>query len=249
MKPLAVQLYCVRDDVAKDVPSTLAAIAKIGYNAIETAGLFTTPVDVWAKSLADNGLQNVGAHIGMHTLLGDAFNATIDTYLEIGCKRLIVPGLGGEYTSSLDGFRLACSRMNEIAERAKPFGVSVAFHNHASEFRPVENKIPMMLMLKCLTSAVEMQWDLGNTESGGYDCIRCVASTPGRVKTPHAKPFKKDDPAALIGEDSINWELAVKTCVEVGGAEWFVIEYENTSKYPAIEGIKLCYNAFRKYWA
>ena len=249
MKPLAVQLYCVRDEVAKDVPSSLAAVAEIGYTAIETAGLFTTPAAVWAKALADNGLQNVGAHIGMNALHGDAFNATLDNYLAIGCKRLIVPGLGGEYTSTLDGFRLACSRINEIAERAKPFGVSVAFHNHASEFRPVENKIPMMLMLKCLTSAVEIQWDLGNTESGGYNCIRCVASTPGRVKTPHAKPFKAGEPSALIGEDSINWELAVKTCVEVGGAEWFVIEYENTEKYTPFDGIKRCYANFRKYWA
>jgi len=249
MKPLAVQLYCIRDEVAKDVPSSLAAVAKIGYTAIETAGLGNTSAAVWAKSLADNGLQNVGAHIGMNLLLGDAFNATLDTYLAIGCKRLIVPGLGGEYTSSLDGFRLACSRINEIAERAKPFGVSVGFHNHACEFRPVENKIPMMLMLKCLTSAVELQWDLGNTESAGFDSLRCVASTPGRVKTPHMKPFKAGEPSALIGEDSINWEKAVKVCTEVGGAEWFVVEYENAEKYPPLEGIKRCHDNFRKFLA
>ena len=246
MKPIAVQLYSIRDEVAKDVPASLAAVAKIGYAAIETAGLASASTDVWAKSLADNGLQNVGAHIGLGQLHGDAFNATLDTYLAIGCKRLIIPGLGGEYTSSLDGFRLACSRMNEIAERAKPFGVSVAFHNHASEFRPVENKIPMMLMLKCLTSAVEIQWDLGNTESGGYDCIRCVNSTPGRVKTPHIKPFKAGDATAIIGEDSIDWAKAVKACA-AAGAEWFVIEYENTEKYPSIEGIRLCFNNFEKF--
>ena len=36
--PVGVQLYSVRDQCAKDLPGTLAAIAKIGYKGVEFAG-------------------------------------------------------------------------------------------------------------------------------------------------------------------------------------------------------------------
>ena len=36
--PVGVQLYSVREQCAKDLPGTLAAVAKIGYKGVEFAG-------------------------------------------------------------------------------------------------------------------------------------------------------------------------------------------------------------------
>ena len=249
MKPLAVQLYSVRDEVAKDIPATLAALAKIGYTGVETAGLYNAPAAVWTKALADNGLTVVGAHVGLGELLGDKFKETVDAYLAIGCKRLTVPALGGEYTATLDGYRLACSRINEVAEHAKFYAMTVGYHNHDFEFRPVENKIPMNLMLKCLMTSVEIQWDFGNLQVAGYDAAICARSVPGRMPTAHIKAYKADDHAALVGEDSIKWAEVVKNSVEIGGTEWFIIEHENYAKLPPMESVKACHDNFRKYWA
>ena len=249
MLPLAVQLWSVRDEVAKDVPATLAALAKIGYDGIETAGLANASAAVWTKALADNGLRVAGAHVGIDTLLGDNFNKTTDEYLAIGCKRITVPYLGGEYQASLDGYRLACARLNEIAERAKPLGITIGYHNHDFEFRPTENKIPMLLMLECLTTSVEMEWDFAWVYGAGYDGVRLTRSLPGRVKAAHIKAFKAGDEAALVGEDSIPWADVVKACTEAGGTEWFIIEHENFDKYPPLESVKRCHDNFRKYLA
>ena len=38
--PLGVQLYSVRKDCEKDLPATLNAVGKIGYQAVEFAGYY-----------------------------------------------------------------------------------------------------------------------------------------------------------------------------------------------------------------
>ena len=89
--PVGVQLWSVNKDVARDLPGTLQAIAKMGYQGVETAGLGNTPPKDWLKLLKDFGLGVAGAHVGLDALLGDAFQATLDAYGEIGCRRLNVP--------------------------------------------------------------------------------------------------------------------------------------------------------------
>ena len=246
MIPIAVQLYSVRNEAAKDVPGTLAEVAKIGYTGVELAGMHGVAPAAWAKALADNGLQAISAHIGIPALFGDEFDKTVEAYSAIGCKRFVVPGLGKEYTATVDGYRLASSRINEIAERAKPLGISIGYHNHAFEFYPVENKIPMMVMLDCLMSSVEVQWDLGNLAPTGFIPTLCLRSTPGRLQTVHAKPYKKDDPSALIGDDSIPWAEVAKICKWKGKTEWFIVEYEYEG-LPPMECIKKCHDNLKKF--
>ena len=107
--PIAVQLWSVRDDVAKDLPGTLAALAKMGYQGVEPAGLGSTSPADWKKLLADNGLGVAGAHVGINLVEEGTLQSTIDTYAAIGCKRLVVPALPGDMRTSLDGFRRACA--------------------------------------------------------------------------------------------------------------------------------------------
>ncbi|MCS7309894.1 MAG: sugar phosphate isomerase/epimerase, partial [Armatimonadetes bacterium] len=68
--PIGVQLYSVRDDCAKDLPGTLAAIAKMGYEGVEFAGYHGYSARDLRKLLDDNGLKCCGTHIGIDTLLG-----------------------------------------------------------------------------------------------------------------------------------------------------------------------------------
>ena len=38
MPPIALQLYSVRQEFSADMPGTLAAVARMGYSAVEFAG-------------------------------------------------------------------------------------------------------------------------------------------------------------------------------------------------------------------
>src|SRR5207247_3345861 len=87
--PFGLQLYSVRNECAKDLDGTVAAVAKMGYKAVEFAGYHGRDAKSLRKLLDDVGLKCCGTHIGLDTLLGDnlpkalEFNHTLDARLLI----------------------------------------------------------------------------------------------------------------------------------------------------------------------
>lgn len=76
--PIGLQLYSIREDCAKDLPGTLAAVSKMGYDGVEFAGYHGRTAKELRKMLDDLGLKCCGTHIGLDTLLGDALKASAE---------------------------------------------------------------------------------------------------------------------------------------------------------------------------
>ena len=104
--PVAVQLYSVREDAAKDLAGVLKAIAKMGYDGVEFAGFYGHDAKSVRAMLDEYGLKAEGAHVGINTLMGDELQRSIEFHATIGNSFLIVPGLDHSYTDSRAG-RLA----------------------------------------------------------------------------------------------------------------------------------------------
>jgi len=62
----------VRDVAAKDVPGTIEAVAKMGYQGVEFAGYYGRKAEDLRKILDQNNLKCCGTHTGIDTLKGDA---------------------------------------------------------------------------------------------------------------------------------------------------------------------------------
>ena len=99
--PVGVQLYSVREECARDLPGTLAALAKMGYAGVEFAGYYGRSARELRSMLDDLGLKCCGTHIGLDTLLGAEFEATVAFNLELGNPYLVVPWIGEERRSSI----------------------------------------------------------------------------------------------------------------------------------------------------
>src|SRR5258708_25803474 len=97
--PIALQLYSVREDAAKDLPGVLAAVAKMGYAGVEFAGYYGHSAGDVRKLLDENGLKCCGSHIGLPNLLGDALPAAIQVNPTIGHPHLSLPRLPRQYHS------------------------------------------------------------------------------------------------------------------------------------------------------
>src|SRR5262249_55922025 len=94
--PFALQLYSVRNECAKDLDGTVAAVAKMGYKAVEFAGYYGRDAKSLRKLLDDVGLKCCGTHISLDTLLGDNFTKTVEFNHTLGNPFLIVPSLPGK---------------------------------------------------------------------------------------------------------------------------------------------------------
>src|SRR5438270_10988347 len=123
--PFALQLYSVRNECAKDLDGAVAAVAKMGYKAVEFAGYHERDAKALRKLLDDVGLKCCGTHIGLDTLLGDNLPKTVEFNHTLGNKFLIVPSLPGKYTKTHQGWLEAADVFSELADQVKPHGMRV----------------------------------------------------------------------------------------------------------------------------
>src|SRR5262245_8459992 len=160
--PWGLQLYSVRNECAKDLVATVTAVAKMGYKGVEFAGYHGRDAKTLRKLLDDVGLKCCGTHIGLDTLLGDNLAKSIEFNQTLGNKFLIVPSLPAKYTKSRQGWLDAAEVFNELADKVKPVGMRVGYHNHSIEFNPLEGEKPWDTFFNRTKKEVVIQFDTGN---------------------------------------------------------------------------------------
>ncbi len=243
--PIGVQLYSVRQLCQKDLPGTLAGLAKAGYQGVEFAGYYGRSAAELRKLLDDNGLQCCGTHTALDTLLGDQLARTIEFNRTIGNRYLIVPSLPQKYRSSRQAWVDTAKLFTELAAKVKEQGMRVGYHNHAVEFQPIEGEVPWDLFAKNSSEDVILQIDTGNCIAGGGDPIAYVRRYPKRSVTVHIKEHSATKRGALIGQGDINWKEFFAACEGVGGTEWYIVE-EESGAHPGLEAVTRSLENLRK---
>src|SRR5208283_627787 len=88
--PIALQLYSVRNDCEKDLPSVLKIVAEIGYKGVEFAGYYGRNAKQLRQLLDDNGLKCCGSHLGLEAIRGGNLTKTVEFNKTLGNPFLIV---------------------------------------------------------------------------------------------------------------------------------------------------------------
>src|SRR5262245_58867460 len=96
--PIGIELYSVRNELMKDLPGTVTAIAKIGYQVVE----FYSPYFSWSpeqakdvrKLLDDLGIKCLSTHNSVTALNADNIQKAIDLNKTIGAKYIIIASPG-----------------------------------------------------------------------------------------------------------------------------------------------------------
>lgn len=243
--PIALQLYSIREDCAKDFAGTVEAVAEMGYDGVEFAGYYDLSAEEIKKVLDDLGLKVAGTHTGIDTLLGDELEKTVEFNKVLENKFLIVPGLPGKYTNSKEAWLKTADIMNEISEKLKPHEMLTGYHNHSAEFQPMEGELPWDIFFGATNEDVVMQLDIGNAMHGGGEPIPMLKKYPGRAKTVHLKEYSATNDKALVGEGDVDWDELFELCETVGGTEWYIVEQESYA-YSPLECVKRCIENLRE---
>ena len=244
--PIALQLYSVRANCQQDLPGTLEAVAQMGYEGVEFAGYYGRSAHELKAMLDDLGLRVAGTHIGLDTLLGESLCATVEFNCALGNRFLIVPGLGAERTSSRAAWLETANLFNGIAERLAPEGMYTGYHNHFTEFAPLEGELPWDTFFGNTRQQVVMQLDTGNARHGGGNPIPYVERYPGRTLTVHLKEWSQSYDRALIGEGDTQWDDLFRLCETVGNTQWYIVEQENYA-LPPLDCVSRCLQTLRAW--
>jgi sugar phosphate isomerase/epimerase len=246
--PIALQLYSVREDCARDLRKTLEKVAGMGYEGVEFAGYYDRTAGELRDMLKDLGLKVAGTHIGIDTLLGGRLKQTIEFNKTLGNQFLIVPWIPENMRNSKEAWLKTAKLFNDIAGKLKPEGMYVGYHNHDIEFKPIDGEIPWDIFFSATIKDVVMQLDVGNAMHGGVSAdgiLEIIKKYPKRALTVHVKEYSSKNPLALIGEGDMKWKEFFQLCETVGGTEWYIVEQESYA-YKPLECVRCCLENLRK---
>jgi sugar phosphate isomerase/epimerase len=242
--PIALQLYSVREEAARDLDGVLCAVAGMGYAGVEFAGYYGHDAHSIRAMLDGYGLQVAGAHVGLDTLLGDELERSVAFHQILGNRYLIVPGLAESRRSSRAAWLQTAALMNEVAERLAPHGMQTGYHNHAVEFAPLDGELPWDTFFGATRHDVIMQFDVGNALHGGGQAAPYLRRYPGRAITVHVKEYAAQNDRALIGEGDVDWAEIFGLCETIGNTAWYIVEQESYA-YPPLECVERCLQNLR----
>ncbi len=121
------------------------------------------------------------------------------------------------------------------------------FHNHQTEFTPIDGVRPMELLAKNTVKSVVLQLDVGTCVHAGSDPVAWINQNPGRIVSLHLKDWSPEPEKSyrvLFGEGASPWKAIFEAAEKTGGVEYYLIEQEG-SRYPAIETAERCLATYR----
>ena len=232
---VTLQLYTLRDHVAKDLAGTLGKVAEMGYQGVELAGYGDLGnAEKVKRALETSGLQLVSNHVGSQDLQND-LQRVIDEALILGNKYVTCSGLfSGE--RSEDGYREFAKLANQAGARLNSSALQLCYHNHDFE---LNEKVDGMAALDYLYSNTEptlLQAELDTywVEKGGENPADYIRKYAGRVPLLHIKDMAKDEAKtfAEVGEGSLDWNAIFAAAEEVGGTVSYIVEQDTCPGEP-----------------
>jgi sugar phosphate isomerase/epimerase len=229
--PIAAQLYTLRDIMPKDVSGTLRAVAELGYDGVEFAGLHNVPPTQLRAELDSLGLKVCSAHIGLN-LFETELERTIETYQILGCSLLVVPWIGENLRGDFAGLG---TTLNRIAGPIHDAGMRLAYHNHDFELRAHNGKTGLDILLETTDPAVNFELDCGWVHKAGGDPLAQMRVLSGRLPLIHVKDVAADGDWAEVGYGAIDYRPIVAAAPSLG-VEWLIVEQDTTHR-PPLESI------------
>jgi sugar phosphate isomerase/epimerase len=248
--PVGLELYSVRDVLVKDLEGTVKAVAKMGYDGVE----FYSPYLAWTpekakemrKLLDDLGIRCFSTHNGSDAFAPENVAKAIELNSILGSK-LIVMASAGKVTG-LDGWKAVAEKLNAGAEKFRAAGIRAGYHNHATEFKPLEGRRPIELIAASTSKDVTLQLDVGTCVEVGDDPVAWIQKNPGRIRSVHCKEYSPkpgEGYKVLFGEGASPWKKIFAAAEKSGGVETYLIEQEGHA-LPSMEAVAKCLELFRR---
>ena len=195
---IGLQLYTVRTLMTKDVESTLASVAEIGYDQVEFAGYFKrTPAQIVA-ALAANHLASPSTHIS-YPATDDAWKATVDDARARGHEWAVIASVDPSLHKEPGDWSKLAERFNQLGALARERGMKFGYHNHAAEFVATSKGTALdTLLAETDPKLVDFEMDLYWVVKGGGDPLDLIGRYPHRFPLMHAKDASPAPERAIV---------------------------------------------------
>jgi sugar phosphate isomerase/epimerase len=240
--PIGLQQTAVQRNIHEDLEGTLRAVSKMGYDIIEfSANTFMTWTPAKAKEvrslLNDINLRCRSTHNEIVSFSGDGLSKAIELNHILGSDTLVSvrgpgpgpgAGRGGSPTAgagsgsggrgrgpapTLDAWKAFSEQLSSAAGRIRAAKMTLGFHNHDVEFKPVEGTRPIDI-LAANQNITSFHLNIGLCLKGGGDPVAFMNQCPGRIQS-------------LLIQDyngQARWKDIFAAAEEKGGLQFYLIQ-------------------------
>jgi sugar phosphate isomerase/epimerase len=233
-QPVGIELYSVREQMAKDLEGTLAKVRAAGYEVAEAAGFVNRSAADYRKAIDNAGLKLISGHYTL-ALLRTQLDKIIEDAHTAGMQYIVNSSSGGQHRVpssardlSLDDWRWVAGEMNKIGEKTKAAGITLGMHNHTPEFATLDGVLVYDELLKLTDpNLVTFQMDCGWVFASGHDPVEFLKKTPKRFPLLHVKDMIKEpdgkEKITVLGKGSIDYGPIMKAAT---ACKYYYVEQE-----------------------
>lgn len=223
-----IQLWTVKEALAKDPIGVLKHLSNFGYKQIESfegaKGMFWGIKNTEFKKQLGNMEMNI---IASHCDINKDFERKAAEAGEIGMKYLICPHIGAQ--KSIDDYKRFGDQFNKCGEIANKNGIRFAYHNHDYSFKAMTGGMPQDVLMNATdANLVDFEMDIYWVVAAGADPTAYLKKYPNRFKLCHVKDLIKTPTgheSCILGKGTIDF----KNILYVGaqnGLKFHIIEQE-----------------------
>jgi sugar phosphate isomerase/epimerase len=198
--------------------------------------LYEKDAKAFRRGLDDNGLKCFGFHMPFDGLVNEP-SRFIDIALTLGASWMIPPYIPPEQrVATADFYRGVGDKLAVGADKAKPHGLKVAWHNHDFEFVPLAGgSRPIDHILRPDNPDVWLEIDCGWIVRAKADPaaeLERFADRIGVIQTKDTAPLgtKVDDGWTATGDGIIDW-ASLGPLFRATKADHLVTEHDNPSNW------------------
>jgi sugar phosphate isomerase/epimerase len=236
--PVGLQLYSLRAEFTRNVPSTLEKVKSYGIKYVETAGTYGLSPAKFRELLKSNGLEATSGHFPY-----DRYRDDLDAVVQ-EAKALGLKYAGNAWITHKDEFdeqeaREAAKVFNRAGKALQKEGIRFFYHVHGFEFQPHgDGTLLDLLMRETDPETVHYQMDVFWIVFPGQDPVKLLDKYKGRWEMIHLKDMKKGLKTGsltgktdvtndvTLGTGQMDWPAILKAAKRAG-IKWYFIEDES----------------------
>ena len=259
---LGLQLYTVRDEMAKNPIATLNKVKAMGYQDFELYGFdhekeayYGYKSSDFKTILDDLGLTASSCHYGFSEYL-DSSDSDLMRFVDRcikGAHALNTPYITWPWIApeqrTLDNFKRMTGMLNKIGEQVGKSGLGFAYHNHGFEFDDHNGQNGFDIMLSETDPALvklqmDMYWIMHSAKTTPKQLVK---QHPGRFVMWHIKDMDTlTRDYTELGKGSINY-LNVLPDPGQSGLEYYYIEQGGNFARSSIQSVATSAAYFQKH--
>lgn len=258
---MGLQLFTIRDAMAKDPVNTLKTVRSLGYEDGEIFGYdgesgtyYGMPSADFKTLIDDLDFTVTSGHYDFSSYFQKPFNE-LEGYLDqciegshaIGAKYITWPWLAPDYRT-IDNFKVLAEKLNKMGEQVVKGGLGFAYHNHDFEFIDHQGENGYDIILKetdanLVKFQMDMYWVVHSSKLSPQELIE---KNPSRYVMWHIKDMDKiTRDYTEMGNGSIDY-IDILSKIDMDALEYYYIEQGGNFAHNSMQSITDSASYFKK---